>query len=270
MARLNLRWPLGAALGFGLGVACSFGINPDTARFSCAEQADCGAGFECKAQTAGGGLCFRAGECSEETCDGKDNDCDGVVDDGVPAVATPCDTGLMGVCNGGQQRCEDGTLRCAPNQTASAELCDGLDNDCDGQLDEDFDLTRDSNHCGACGTRCDAGTSCASSRCAESACADGVDNDLNSARDCEEESCRGAACSATDAGANCGLQFDAGLPDGGMTDAGVRACVDRERACDNGLDDDGDGKSDCADADCDGRACSVSSPGKVCAAGACP
>ena len=38
--------------------------------------------------------------------------------------------------------------------TPSAEVCDGRDNDCDGMVDEGFDLTSDPRNCGACGTAC--------------------------------------------------------------------------------------------------------------------
>lgn len=34
------------------------------------------------------------------------------------------------------------------------ELCDSLDNDCDGETDEDFDLSSDPYHCGTCDTNC--------------------------------------------------------------------------------------------------------------------
>src|SRR5688500_8680325 len=131
MARTGWRWPLAALVGFAVGVACSFGIDPDRARFACAVDGDCGEGFECKPQLSGGGICYRAGQCTAEACDGQDNDCNGAVDDALSEVGTLCESGLLGVCAGGKQRCEDGTLRCVADQTASAERCDSLDNDCD-------------------------------------------------------------------------------------------------------------------------------------------
>ncbi len=72
-----------------------------------------------------------------ELCDGLDNDCDGDIDDGNPGGEVSCDTGLAGLCAPGVSVCQDGEVACAPLTQGSAELCDGLDNDCDGQADED-------------------------------------------------------------------------------------------------------------------------------------
>ena len=66
-----------------------------------------------------------------ETCDGKDNDCDGVVDDGFGF--TVCG---KGVCLHAVANCEDGQVQqCDPLEGASDEACDDLDNDCDGVVD---------------------------------------------------------------------------------------------------------------------------------------
>jgi hypothetical protein len=72
-------------------------------------------------------------ECLEVPCDRVDNDADGQTDEDGPLS---CATGLLGVCAEGTPRCDDTTLVCDP-PTPTDEICDGLDNDCDGETDED-------------------------------------------------------------------------------------------------------------------------------------
>jgi hypothetical protein len=73
---------------------------------------------------------------ADEVCDLLDNDCDGETDEDTVGAGEPCDTGFVGVCGQGLQECVTGTLLCTP-APPGAEVCDGLDNDCDGEIDED-------------------------------------------------------------------------------------------------------------------------------------
>ncbi len=77
----------------------------------------------------------------ETQCDGKDNNCNGVVDlDGFPTRGNSCQAG-QGICqNSGHIICTSlTTTGCdvvpSPGR-ATDELCNGLDDNCDGQRDE--------------------------------------------------------------------------------------------------------------------------------------
>ena len=107
-----------------------------------------------------------------ETCDNRDNDCNGSVD----GFATSCGVGAcsaVGTCTAGVNSCMPGT--------PSAEVCDNIDNDCNGTVDS-FATSCGVGSCFASGF-CTAGTdSCSPGTPAAEVC-DGADNDCNGSVD---------------------------------------------------------------------------------------
>src|SRR6185503_11324530 len=57
-----------------------------------------------------------------ETCNNRDDDCDGQTDEGNPGGGAACSTGQQGVCAAGTQTCQSGSLACVRNQGPSAEV----------------------------------------------------------------------------------------------------------------------------------------------------
>jgi RHS repeat-associated protein len=84
-----------------------------------------------------------------EICDNKDNDCDGYIDndpDTENPLTRPCGESDIGSCAFGIESCTAGTWADCTAVFPTTEVCDGLDNDCDGQTDEGV-----KNACGECG-----------------------------------------------------------------------------------------------------------------------
>ncbi len=80
------------------------------------------------------------GSCGQQqrTCDG---DCHwselSTCTEAATFSAGSCSTGKSGVCAEGSEQCVDGDVVCTPSVEPSPEKCNGLDDDCDGEVDEE-------------------------------------------------------------------------------------------------------------------------------------
>ncbi len=118
-------------------------------------------------------------EGADELCDEQDDDCDEVIDEGFDLQADPSNCGRCGAeCffDGAEALCVEGLCAlgpCRPDrhdidrspdngcelfctiENEGVELCNDLDEDCDGEEDEGFELLNDPANCGRCGRACD-------------------------------------------------------------------------------------------------------------------
>lgn len=104
-----------------------------------------------------------------------------------PGAGVICDTGMPGVCNEGRNQCVGMGTACRPVVEASAERCDGLDNDCDGNVDDE---TPGTPICAA-GARCDMGRCI--DPCFDNACDTGYECERSSGL-CVPEGCSDVEC----------------------------------------------------------------------------
>ena len=163
-----------------------------------------------KSCSAGKGICLRAGifvcnsakngtVCSAtpgkpqtETCNNRDDDCDGQVDEGTSCgkctngqkrscYGGPSGTAGKGICKAGTQTCTGGNWSsCVGQALPTQEICDGKDNNCNGRVDEN--LRR------ACKTLCGTGTetcsagkwvNCSARKPIKEICGNKLDDDCN-------------------------------------------------------------------------------------------
>jgi hypothetical protein len=240
-----------------------------------------------------------------EVCDEVDNNCDGEVDEGVTIITFADldgdgfgdDTHLIAACEGAAATaavggdCDDDDSLVNPE---GAELCDTVDNDCDGEVDEDLLLTQFADAdgdgygeltaialvCpGAPGYSAVAGdcddTDKANYPTATELC-DGADNNCDGQTDegltvilYEDKDGDGygdldtAATRCADAAGYVAQDGDCDDADPTVSPASAEVCsaldlncdgdndeLDLCEDCEDGLDNDSDGLMDCEDADC--------------------
>jgi hypothetical protein len=179
---------------------------------------------------------------NKDHCDGVDNDCNGVVDEGCPCDFANLD---VGVCGDTTRGYINGTCQKPSAYQDNETICDGKDNDCDGEVDESCTCvvgTTESCYTGPSGTDgvgvCSPGQKTCQKDGDDSAfgdcmnetvptgenCTDNVDNDCDGDTDMADSAC------------SCTIGTTRPCYTGPSGTEGVGACTSGQETCQQAAD----------------------------------
>jgi hypothetical protein len=174
---------------------------------------------------------------NDSTCDGIDDDCDGAYDEDYEQAS--CGVGLCGSTSS----CTEGVEEtCTPGEAQTIEdlLCDGIDDDCDGSTDEDFNDSCGEGRCVRFAVCLEGVSSC------EPTAPDPLEQDISCNlidEDCDGEVDEGFASIATTCGEGLCQQSATCGDDGTVSCTPTEPMVTEDLTCD-AVDNDCDGEVD--------------------------
>jgi hypothetical protein len=217
--------------------------------------------LDCEGQ---GGVVCVPGDPVAEACNGLDDDCNGVADDGIADV-----TCGVGACARSGPGCVGGQAPGCDPGLPTPEACDTIDNDCDGLTDEGLgDITCGLGECERSAAACVGGVpgNCVPGDPIAEVCANRADDDCDGDVDeaCQCDDTVDADFDGSDQCDDCDETNGAVYPGQAETCNGVDD--DCDGAIDEDFDADGDGYGRCSDdpeqLDCDDTRASVN-PGAI-------
>jgi hypothetical protein len=171
-----------------IGVSCQGGAKGECATLAHAGTTAC----QSHKVVCVGASVLHPGE-QPETCNGKDDDCDGAVDNNPTDAGGLCGGAMFFPCQKGTFQCVGAALVCVGAINPQPETCDGIDNDCDGTPDNNLPAAQNgapcnvpiappmgaTSPCKAGQTKCSGGTVTCSGSVGPSSVTDGCGVDAN-------------------------------------------------------------------------------------------